>query len=227
MRLPTTQVKGARCEQGRIARNGRMNATSQPEEGPPASPPRPAASLIVIRWGAAGPELLMGRRGAGHRFMPNVLVFPGGAVDAADHFAPIASPLQPAVQRRLERSASPALALALAVAAARELTEEVGLSLGDPPALDGFDYLCRAITPPDRAMRFDARFFVVDAARITGEATPSHEIEAPGWYTPQAALAAEIAQATRAVLGQLNTWLDTPDRHGPVPVLRDRAWSYE
>ena len=194
---------------------------------PSAPEPRPAASLIVMRAGPDGPELLMGRRGAGHRFMPNVLGFPGGAVDPADYTAGIATPLRPSVRRRLERSSSQALAQALAVAAARELTEEVGLSLGTPPALDGLDYLCRAITPPDRAMRFDARFFVVDAARATGQPTPSHELEAPGWYTIEAALAAELALATRAVLGCLRNWLRTPDREGPVPVLQNRAWSSE
>lgn len=218
MRPSPAAVKGGRCGPGEFARNGRMK--------PPADP-RPASSLIVVRHGQDGPELLMGRRGAGHRFMPNVLVFPGGSVDAADHIASVATPLRPEIQRRLERSATPTLARALAVAAARELTEEVGLSLGDPPALDGLDYLCRAITPPDRAMRFDARFFVVDATRVSGTLASSSEIETPGWYSPHAALAADIAPATRAVLGKLQGWLAAPDRNGPVPVLRDRAWSWE
>ena len=39
---------------------------------------RHAASLLLWRRGEAGPEVLMGVRGAGHRFMPNRLVFPGG-----------------------------------------------------------------------------------------------------------------------------------------------------
>ena len=41
--------------------------------------PRPAASLLVVRQGGAEPELLMARRAMHHRFMPGVLVFPGGA----------------------------------------------------------------------------------------------------------------------------------------------------
>ena len=44
--------------------------------------PRDAASLIVWRIGPAGPEVLMGQRHAKHRFMPDVMVFPGGRVDA-------------------------------------------------------------------------------------------------------------------------------------------------
>ncbi len=189
--------------------------------------PRPAASLLVVRHGQAGAELLMARRAAGHRFMPNMLVFPGGAVDAADHHARVSTPLRPSVLHRLERSAGPSLAQALAVAAARELTEEVGLSLGQPPALDGLDYLCRAITPPERSIRFDARFFVVDADRVSGVPTGSSELEDPGWYTLDAALAADIPGATRAVLGRFAHWLAHQDRDGPVPVLRDRRWSEE
>ena len=189
--------------------------------------PRHAASLLVVRMVDGAPELLMARRGAGHRFMPNVLVFPGGAVDAADYHAPVASPLAPPVLAQLARSADPGLARALGVTAARELAEEVGMSLGVPPALDGLAYLCRAITPPDRSIRFDARFFVVDADRVTGTPVGSLELEEPGWYSLQAALQAEIALATRAVLGCFRQWLTRADDDGPVPVMRDRAWSEE
>jgi 8-oxo-dGTP pyrophosphatase MutT (NUDIX family) len=189
--------------------------------------PRAAASLLVVRDGADGPRVLMARRSAAHRFMPNVLVFPGGAVDPADHDAPVATPLHPAVQARLERSASPSLAQALAVAAARELAEEVGLSLGTPPALGHLEYLCRAITPPSRSIRFDARFFIVDAAHVGGVLQASLELEEPAWYSLEAAEAGELAGATRAVIGQFRQWLIHRDRSGPVPVLQERVWSVE
>ncbi len=192
-----------------------------------AQSPRAAASLLVVRMAGGTPELLMARRGAGHRFMPNVLVFPGGAVDAEDYRAAVASPLRPGVLARLQRSADAGLAQALGVAAARELTEEVGLSLGTPPALDGLDYLCRAVTPPDRSIRFDARFFVVDAARVTGTLAGSAELEEPGWYTVATALQADIALATRAVLGCFAQSGGQMLRDGLVPVLRDRAWGLE
>ncbi len=188
---------------------------------------RPAASLIVVSEHDGQTRLLMARRHANHRFMPNVLVFPGGAVDAADHHAPIASPLRPEVRARLERGASPALAQALAVAASRELTEEVGLSLGEPPALAALDYLCRAITPPDRAMRFDARFFVVAAAEVSGTMAASRELEEPGWYTLEAAFAGELAAATRAVLQLFQGWRGGEGAEAPVPVLRDRRLEQE
>jgi 8-oxo-dGTP pyrophosphatase MutT (NUDIX family) len=188
---------------------------------------RPAASLLVVRHTDAGPQLLMARRGAGHRFMPNVLVFPGGAVDPDDYGAPVATPLRPEVLARLQRSADAGLAAALGAAAARELEEEVGLSLGLPPALHGLDFFARAITPPDRAMRFDAYFFCVDASHVSGEPRASIELEAPAWYSIPAAMEAELAGATRAVLAQFATWLAAPVYTGPVPVLRDRAWVEE
>ncbi len=184
--------------------------------------PRLAASLIVLRDGT---DILMARRSAHHRFMPNMLVFPGGAVDAADHHAPAATELNPRTRARLEAITGPAPAHALAIAAARELEEEVGLSLGQPPALHALDYLCRAITPPDRSIRFDAHFFIVDAALATGTATGSSEMEEPRWHSIAEALEGEIPLATRAVLGQLQRWLAGHDRDGPVPTLRDRAWS--
>ena len=184
--------------------------------------PRHAASLIVLR---DNQHILMARRSAGHRFMPNMLVFPGGAVDEADHHAQAATPLSPATRSRLERTVPPSLAHALGMAAARELTEEVGLSLGEPPALAGLDYLCRAITPPDRSIRFDAHFFIVDASLVSGTPAGSRELEEPQWYCLDDALAAKIPDATRAVLGQLQRWLAFHDREGAIPTLRDRVWT--
>jgi 8-oxo-dGTP pyrophosphatase MutT (NUDIX family) len=53
--------------------------------------PRDAASLLLLRRDGSGPAVLMGARSAGHAFMPNRLVFPGGAVDAEDHTTPAAA----------------------------------------------------------------------------------------------------------------------------------------
>jgi len=201
------------------------------EDVAPAAPgnavhARLAASLLVMRQHDGETRLLMARRAAHHRFMPGVLVFPGGAVDEADYHARVASPLKPAVQARLARMVEPRTAHALACAVARELTEEVGLSLGEPPALQGLDYLCRAITPPDRAMRFDAHFFLVDEAEVSGTLAASEELEEPGWYTLEEANAGQLAAATKAILWQFNRWLTRHDRDGPVPVLRDRMWTH-
>jgi 8-oxo-dGTP pyrophosphatase MutT (NUDIX family) len=192
--------------------------------------PRPAASLVVLRE-RAGPEVLMGMRGASHRFMPNRLVFPGGAVDPGDHGARHASPLRAQVLRRLSLSADPALAQAIPIAAARELEEETGLSLGTPPALAGMDYLCRAVTPEASPVRFDARFFVVDAAEVSGTLAGSGELEDLRWWTVEAALEVELAFAQRRVLERLLEWrqMSAEEREArtQVPVLFNRVWVME
>ena len=203
-------------------------ADIEPAAKSPTVRARHAASLIVLREDRS---MLMGMRGAGHRFMPNRLVFPGGAVDPADARAPVATPLAPHVQALLQKSAAPRLARALAVAAARELEEETGLSLGAPPGLDGLDYLGRAVTPPDSPIRFNARFFVVTAAAVTGVLAGSGELEDLRWFAVEEALALDLARPTRAVISLLQAWLamSPADRTGrtAVPALRNRKWMTE
>jgi len=191
-------------------------------------PARDAASLIVLR---PGPAVLMGLRGAGHRFMPNRLVFPGGAVDPGDAAAPVAAPLRAETRVALERHATPTLAHALGAAAARELIEETGLSLGQPPALDGLFYLCRAVTPPRYPMRFNARFLVVEADRACGEIGGSGELEDVRWFDVADALSLDLAVVTKGVLRHLLAWLALPEpsriqvRH--TPVCLDAEWGIE
>lgn len=141
---------------------------------------RDAATVIVVRDGAS---VLMGQRGAGAVFMPGKFVFPGGAVDANDAVVPV-GPLGGACDARLaEDSAVPARALA--AAAIRELWEETGQVLGAPgawadppqgwrgfaatghvPAAAALSFFFRAVTPQGRPRRFDARFFLADAASL-------------------------------------------------------------
>ncbi len=193
--------------------------------------PRHAASLIVLRNSPAGPQALMGRRCARHRFMPNHLVFPGGAVDPADSSAPAAAEPRPEVLRYLRVAADPALARGLAVAAARELEEETGLTLGTPPRLDGFDYLCRAVTPADSPVRFDARFLVVEAELMSGRLAGSGELEGLRWYGLGEALAQAQAFVTCNVISRLQDGLalspQTRRSRGRTPLLADKTWRLE
>jgi 8-oxo-dGTP pyrophosphatase MutT (NUDIX family) len=191
---------------------------------------RHAASLIVLRSSGRNPEMLMGIRGAGHRFMPNRLVFPGGAVDPADMQAPSATPLSPLTRARLERGATPSLAHGIGVAAARELEEETGLSLGSPPALDGLTYLCRLVTPTDSPVRFNARFLLVEAAHVAGALAGSGELEALRFYSVEEALTIDLAGPTRKVIEVLQAWLSMGpperERQQRVRVFRSR-WQWE
>lgn len=147
---------------------------------------RNASTVIVIRDRHEDPRILMGQRGAKAVFMPNKFVFPGGAMDAGDADIKLASPLPDLCLNRLAEDADTTLAHALAVAGIRELWEETGLILGQkgdwqtaPPedwasfAQRGYvpdaaplQFVFRAITPPGRPRRFDARFFLVDADHI-------------------------------------------------------------
>jgi 8-oxo-dGTP pyrophosphatase MutT (NUDIX family) len=176
--------------------------------------------------------MLMGMRGARHRFMPNRLVFPGGRVDPADLTAPFATPLSPITEQALRKKTNSRLAVALAAAAARELLEETGLSLGLPPRLDVLHYLARAVTPPGLPIRFNARFFVVEERHVSGDIGGDGELEGLRFYSMKEALALELALPTRRVLERLTAWLDLPEldrkQQAVTPVLsRDRHWIME
>lgn len=150
---------------------------------------RNAATVIVIRDRMTCPSILMGQRGAKAAFMPNKFVFPGGAVDAADAKVPLATTLTEQCAARIGEDIDPALAHAIPVAAVRELWEETGLILGrkgewtgDIPAdwetfaatghlphAEPLQFVFRALTPPGRTRRFDARFFLVDVDDIASD----------------------------------------------------------
>jgi 8-oxo-dGTP pyrophosphatase MutT (NUDIX family) len=150
---------------------------------------RNASTVVVLRDRATRPRVLMGQRGAKAAFMPNKFVFPGGAVDAQDTSVPLARSLPPLCAARLAEQADPGLAQALAVAAVRELWEETGQILGVPapwpdsipddwlefagtghrPSAEGLQFVFRAITPPGRPRRFDARFFLLDAEALASD----------------------------------------------------------
>ncbi len=176
--------------------------------------------------------MLMGMRGAKHRFMPNRLVFPGGAVDRADLSAASSTALSEQTERLLRRNANERLAHGLGIAAARELHEETGLSLGVPPRLDVLHVLARAVTPPSSPIRFNARFFAVDARYVSGELGGDGELENLRYYPIQEALALDLAMPTRRVLERLQLWLAMSEQeraertHVPV-MLRDRGWRME
>ena len=186
---------------------------------------RHAASLLLWRTGTDGTEVLMGVRGAGHRFMPNRLVFPGGAVDKGDGVAAAASEPDAETLKLLGRVAKPRLARGLVMAAARELEEETGLSFGRPPRLASISYLCRAITPPPSSIRFNARFFVAEAGLVDGVASDSGELGSVRFYAVREALALEIMEVTRAVLGRLEAFLALESgARAEVFVYRRRRW---
>ena len=196
--------------------------------------PRDAASLILLRRGRE-PAVLMGQRHAGHRFLPGRYVFPGGRVDRADSYMRPARPLRLEVAELMARSCAPRRAQALALAAVRETFEESGLIVGRPleagrgrpprawqpfmaqgfrPALDGLDYICRAITPSFRSIRFDTRFFLADAEAARGELRGDGELLNVRWVPVHEAKALPSADITRFVLGLVEELLASPPPGG-------------
>lgn len=158
--------------------------------------PRDAASLILLRGGASGLEVLIGRRGKGARFMPGRYVFPGGRVTPEDALR---------WAGELADRETPDF-LALKRAALRETFEETGLVVGEPrhvaggangalspveqayrergvaPAPDLLRLVGRAITPTASPIRFHARFFVADGLRASGELAPCEELDDLHWH---------------------------------------------
>jgi len=125
--------------------------------GPPTEP-RAAATVIVLRGGAEGLEVLLVQRNPAARFMGGVWVFPGGALDGSEDHR---------------------------TAAVREVAEEAGVTLPDPAALVEFS---RWITPPQVEIRFDTLFLLAPAPADADPRPDGAETIDAGWYTPQAAL---------------------------------------
>lgn len=204
---------------------------------------RDAATIILARQGATGPQVLMGQRGAKAAFMPNKFVFPGGAVDPGDAEVPLAAPLPEGCAARVALGAPGALAHALAAAAIRELWEETGLALGQPgawpgqpapdwqgfadtglvPSAAGLNFVFRAITPPGRPRRFDARFFLADAATIGGDvedfSRASDELSHLQWIDLDAARHFDLPFITEVVLAEVSGAIRRGWTQGPVPFF--------
>lgn len=205
--------------------------------------PRHAATLIIVRDDAPKPRLLMGRRNRGLAFMADKWVFPGGRVDRGDYIAPAANELSPELTARLSvepRHPTPArLARALALAAVRETFEETGLLLaqkaparpgagtwrpflaqGALPDLAPLAFVARAITPPYRTRRFDARFFMAPASALLSlERQPDcGELDEIGWFDFDQARELDLPNITRFVVSEVERRLADPGR--PAPFMR-------
>lgn len=208
-----------------------------PAPHPSTRRPRDAATLIVLRRTSDGFRFLMGRRSDAHVFMPGMAVFPGGAVDREDRRGRLAGDLHPEVSAKLLKDmkgrTSLTRARAIAVAGLRETFEETGLIIGVPgsddrppasiferhgfvPDLSGLRLVARAITPPGRSRRFDARFFAVfdDAVAARVERAEDELLEL-GWYGFEGAADLPLPRITRLVLDELRDRLASDPELNP------------
>ncbi len=189
-------------------------------------PIKPASTVIVLRDFATEPRILMGQRGAKAVFMPNKFVFPGGRVDDADHHIELAKPINATCAARLTEDATMPPHAALAAGAIRELWEETGQIAGvkspwqDAPAdwsgfaargfrpdASGLHFFFRAITPPGRPRRFDARFFLLDANSLATDpddfSDATDELSHLAWVPLAQARELNLPFITSVVLGEL------------------------
>jgi len=184
---------------------------SERQRGPAEAPnlgtpsePRPAASVVLLRRGGKHGdrelEVLLLKRSGEAKFMPNVWVFPGGAVDPADG----------------EGEGG------YRACAVRELAEEATIAL---PAEEELVPFSRWITPEVISTRFDAWFFLALAPAHTPPQPDGVETTEATWFKPAAALAAqaegEIALAFPTV-SQLRSLLPFRTSDEALAYHRDR-----
>jgi 8-oxo-dGTP pyrophosphatase MutT (NUDIX family) len=204
--------------------------------------PKDAATLIVLRRDPDGVRLLMGRRSLRHVFHPDKVVFPGGRVEGFDRLAPTIDELHPAVEAKLRVGGRRNSVRSIALAAIRETFEEVGVVIGEKgmvrfgrripeswaafldmgllPSLSRLRFVARAITPPGRIRRYDARFLAVFADAIAAEVrVAEEELISPAWLSFDEARASPLPTITRRILDGLERRLaDDPELNPETPV---------
>ncbi|MCF3593219.1 NUDIX hydrolase [Rhodobacteraceae bacterium LMO-12] len=190
---------------------------------------RNAATVIVLRDRLEDPKVLMGQRGAKAAFMPNKFVFPGGAVDPDDAGVPLVRRMPQVCRKRLLEDSMEDFSHALATAAIRELWEETGLILGQPgawaaeppkdwagfadlgylPDAHPLQFVFRAVTPPGRPRRFDARFFLVDADEVANDlddfSAAQDELSHLQWIPVREVRGFDLPFITEVVLAEVAT----------------------
>src|SRR6476469_2707982 len=127
--------------------------------------PRAAASVLVLRDGDDGIEILFVQRSMSLKFMGGAWVFPGGTLLPGD--------------------GNPEDDLAWKTAGARETFEEARITLPEPETLVPFS---RWITPEMAPMRFDTRFYLAAAPTGAEPAPDRREVDRAEWWTPAKAL---------------------------------------
>ena len=205
------------------------------------APLRQAATLLLLRDGAGGLEVLMTRRSERASFVPGAYVFPGGTVEAGDASTHGLARLRP------QQSASQATA---ALAALRECYEELGLLLGydahhrplcaadvatlqrDAPllpqceargwtlAVDALFELARWTTDRDLAKRFEVPFLVAHAPHDQQPVADEREQFEPVWISPTDALARH-AQGTFFMIFPTVRTLQFLQRYGDAQAVLD------
>lgn len=144
----------------------------------------------------------MGKRHEALRFLPGVMVFPGGRVERGDIVPPISLDQSSVLELAFEHPKGPSPDT-LAATALRECLEETGLDAAEH--IDGsIRYVARAVTPPHVPVRYDTHFL---AANVHNSRKPPEpklsgdgELIEPAWYTHAQLAEQKLHHVTRHVL---------------------------
>jgi 8-oxo-dGTP pyrophosphatase MutT (NUDIX family) len=163
--------------------------------------PHPAATVVLLRPGPGGPEVLLIHRPATMAFGPGLHVFPGGRVDPEDAVSTAADHALGGTRaaRALGDNLTPSDALAVHRAALRELREEAGITLDD---IDRLVPIAHWTTPPVMPRRFSTWFFVADLPLGAMPMFAADEVAAHRWVTPSLAL-------EQVAAGEIEMWAPT------------------
>lgn len=162
------------------------------DDPPEPATPRPAATIVLLRDGAGGLELLLMKRNRSAGFVPGAYVFPGGRVDASDAtdeaVARVDGLTTKAAADRLEIPDGDPSAMAFYLAALREAFEETGLLIGVDP--DGEPPHSASADPAVDAVRealMDDSISFAEALDQVGCRVDGEAIEyIAHWITPRA-----------------------------------------
>ncbi len=205
---------------------------------------RNAATVIVVRNKHDNPSVLMGQRGVNAAFMPSKFVFPGGAVDDQDLSIDIKKSINEVCKNRLLKENENGPWNALVAAAIRELFEETGQIIGveqewlEPPsswrgfAKTGYvpdashmSFVFRAITPPGRPRRFDARFFLIQAEELQTDlddfSMASDELSHLQWIPLTDTKSFDLPFITKVVLAEIAGNLMNSGPPAKVPFFQN------
>lgn len=193
----------------------------------------PAATLIVVRDRASGPELLMVERAEGMAFAAGALVFPGGRIDKSDTDLGIDAALVAAVRETVEETAIP---IALEPLPDREAAFDLQRALvadepiGDVLSRAGLSIAVDALTPFARwvpkfhaVRRFDTLFFVAKCP--PGEWQPQvieRECAGASWISAADALERERRGEARLIFPTKRT-LERLAQHSTFEQIRADA----
>lgn len=189
--------------------------------------PRPAATILLLRDGKAGLEVLMVARAREVDFASGALVFPGGRVEPTDAaLGPAGDPLG-----------------AFRIAAIREAWEESGILMAHPPGPDvpaegeflthlhalglrpdhaSLTPFAHWVTPAHSPKRFDTHFFLAHAPQGQEAVHDGREAVEAIWLPPAEAVAeAEAGRRTLVFATRLN--LLRLARHGTAEEAIEAA----